>query len=115
MLPNIALNELQLISLINRLVTMGKIYKVRSQQYFLAETIANLGINVEQLAISQAPERFTMAQFRVATNVGRGVAIPLLELYDRIGLTVRYNNGMATPRPTLVANLNCAIVKRSGA
>ena len=93
MLPNIALNELQLISLVNRLVTMGKIYKVRSQQYFLAETIANLGINVEQLAISQAPERFTMAQFRVATNVGRGVAIPLLELYDRIGLTVRYNNG----------------------
>ena len=93
MLPNIALNELQLTSLVNRLVTMGKIYKVRSQQYFLAETIANLGINVEQLAISQAPERFTMAQFRVATNVGRGVAIPLLELYDRIGLTVRYNNG----------------------
>ena len=93
MLPNIALNELQLTSLVNRLVTMGKIYKVRSQQYFLAETIANLGIKVEQLAISQAPERFTMAQFRVATNVGRGVAIPLLELYDRIGLTVRYNNG----------------------
>ena len=93
MLPNIALNELQLTSLVNRLVTMGKIYKVRNQQYFLAETIAMLGINVEQLAISQAPERFTMAQFRVATNVGRGVAIPLLELYDRIGLTVRYNNG----------------------
>ena len=93
MLPNIALNELQLTSLVNRLVTMGKIYKVRNQQYFLAETIAMLGINVEQLAITQAPERFTMAQFRVATNVGRGVAIPLLELYDRIGLTVRYNNG----------------------
>ena len=93
MLPNIALNELQLTSLVNRLVTMGKIYKVRNQQYFLAETIASLGVNVEQLAISQAPERFTMAQFRLATNVGRGVAIPLLELYDRIGLTVRYNNG----------------------
>ena len=93
MLPNIALNELQLTSLVNRLVTMGKIYKVRSQQYFLAETIASLGVNVEQLAISQAPERFTMAQFRQATSVGRGVAIPLLELYDRIGLTVRYNNG----------------------
>ena len=93
MLPNIALNELQLTSLVNRLVTMGKIYKVRNQQYFLAETIAMLGVNVEQLAITQAPERFTMAQFRLATNVGRGVAIPLLELYDRIGLTVRYNNG----------------------
>ena len=93
MLPNIALNELQLTALVNRLVTMGKIYKVRNQQYFLAETIASLGVNVEQLAINQAPERFTMAQFRLATNVGRGVAIPLLELYDRIGLTVRYNNG----------------------
>ena len=93
MLPNLALNELQLTNLVNRLVAMGKIYKVRSQQYFLAETIASLGINVEQLAMSQAPERFTMAQFRLATNVGRGVAIPLLELYDRIGLTVRYNNG----------------------
>ena len=93
MLPNLALNELQLTNLVNRLVAMGKIYKVRSQQYFLAETIASLGINVEQLAMSQAPQRFTMAQFRLATNVGRGVAIPLLELYDRIGLTVRYNNG----------------------
>ena len=93
MLPNIALNDLQLTNLVNRLVIMGKIYKVRSQQYFLAETIASLGVNVEQLAISQAPGRFTMAQFRLATNVGRGVAIPLLELYDRIGLTVRYNNG----------------------
>ncbi len=92
-LLSIRLNELQLTSLVNRLVTMGKIYKVRNQQYFLAETIAMLGINVEQLAISLAPERFTMAQFRLATNVGRGVAIPLLELYDRIGLTVRYNNG----------------------
>ena len=92
-LPSIALNELQLTSLVNRLVTMGKIYKVRNQQYFLAETIAMLGINVEQLAISLSPERFTMAQFRLATNVGRGVAIPLLELYDRIGLTVRYNSG----------------------
>ena len=92
-LPSIGLNELQLTSLVNRLVTMGKVYKVRNQQYFLAETIAMLGINVEQLAISLAPERFTMAQFRLATNVGRGVAIPLLELYDRIGLTVRYNSG----------------------
>ena len=72
---------------------MGEIYKVRNQQYFLAETIADLGSQVEQLALAKAPQRFTMAQFREATKVARGVAIPLLELYDRIGLTVRYKNG----------------------
>ena len=86
-------NELQLTGLLNRLAAMGKIYKVRNQQYFLAETIAGLGSQVEQLALAKAPQRFTMAQFREATKVARGVAIPLLELYDRIGLTVRYKNG----------------------
>ena len=86
-------NELQLTGLLNRLAAMGKIYKVRNQQYFLAETIAGLGSQVEQLALAKAPQRFTMAQFRETTKVARGVAIPLLELYDRIGLTVRYKNG----------------------
>ena len=95
--PNILLrmptNEMQLTGLLNRLAAMGKIYKVRNQQYFLAETIADLGSQVEQLALAKAPQRFTMAQFREATKVARGVAIPLLELYDRVGLTVRYKNG----------------------
>ena len=86
-------NEMQLTGLLNRLAAMGKIYKVRNQQYFLAETIADLGSQVEQLALAKAPQRFTMAQFREATKVARGVAIPLLELYDRVGLTVRYKNG----------------------
>lgn len=86
-------SELQLTALLGRLVTMGKIYKVRNQQYFLADIIADIGLQVEQLAQAKAPERFTMAQFREATKVARGVAIPLLELYDRVGLTVRYKNG----------------------
>ena len=86
-------SELQLTALLGRLVTMGKIYKVRNQQYFLADIIADIGLQVEQLAQAKAPERFTMAQFREATKVGRGVAIPLLELYDRVGLTVRCKNG----------------------
>ena len=86
-------SELQLTALLGRLVTMGKIYKVRNQQYFLVDIIADIGLQVEQLAQAKAPERFTMAQFREATKVARGVAIPLLELYDRVGLTVRYKNG----------------------
>lgn len=86
-------SELQLTALLGRLVTMGKIYKVRNQQYFLADIIADIGLQVEQLAQAKAPERFTMAQFRETTKVARGVAIPLLELYDRVGLTVRYKNG----------------------
>ena len=86
-------NELQLAGLLDRLVRMGEVYKVRSQQYFLKESIAELGLQVEKLALARAPERFTMAQFREATKVARGVAIPLLELYDRIGLTTRYKNG----------------------
>lgn len=90
--------ELELRTLLDRLVRMGYLFRVRTEQYFLAEAIAKLGKQVEVLALEKAPERFTVGQLREFTQVSRGVSIPLLELYDRIGLTVRYNSGRRLKR-----------------
>ena len=90
--------ELELRTLLDRLVRMGYLFKVRAEQYFLAEAIATLGKQVEVLALEKAPDRFTVGQLREFTQVSRGVSIPLLELYDRIGLTVRYNSGRRLKR-----------------
>ncbi len=90
--------ELELRTLLDRLVRMGYLFKVRTEQYFLAEAIAILGKQVEVLALEKAPDRFTVGQLREFTQVSRGVSIPLLELYDRIGLTVRYNSGRRLKR-----------------
>ena len=90
--------ELELRTLLDRLVRMGYLFRVRTEQYFLAEAIAKLGKQVEVLALEKAPDRFTVGQLREFTQVSRGVSIPLLELYDRIGLTVRYNSGRRLKR-----------------
>ncbi len=90
--------ELELRTLLDRLMRMGYLFKVRAEQYFLAEAIAKLGKQVEMLALEKAPERFTVGQLREFAQVARGVSIPLLELYDRIGLTVRYNSGRRLKR-----------------
>ena len=95
---SLQLPELELRTLLDRLVRMGYLFKVRAEQYFLADAVAKLGKQVEILAQEKAPERFTVGQLREFTNLARGVSIPLLELYDRIGLTVRYNNGRRLKR-----------------
>ena len=97
-LSTLHMPELELRTLLDRLVRMGYLFKVRAEQYFLAEAIAQLGKQVEVLALEKAPERFTVGQLREFTHLARGVSIPLLELYDRIGLTVRYNSGRRLKR-----------------
>lgn len=97
-LRTLQIPELELRTFLDRLVRMGYLFKVRAEQYFLAEAVAQLGKQVEVLALEKAPERFTVGQLREFTHLARGVSIPLLELYDRIGLTVRYNSGRRLKR-----------------
>lgn len=74
-LLKLPIQELELRSLLDRLVRMGYVFKVRAEQYFLAEAVAKLGKKVEELAHEKAPERFTVGQLREFTNLARGVSI----------------------------------------
>lgn len=70
-----------------RSVELGWLFRVADNRYFPPTALAELAVMVEELAANG--EGFNAAQYRDRSNVGRNVAIELLEFFDRIGFTRR--------------------------
>ncbi len=81
--------EPKLRDLLKRLGRMGRVLEVAHDHFFLRDVVAEMVGRVQKVAASVPDGAFTAAQFRDEIEIGRKVAIQILEFYDRHGITVR--------------------------
>lgn len=67
----------------------GLLVRVSAKRYFLPATIDRLALLAAELARAQADARFSAAEFRDRSGIGRNAVIEILEHFDRIGVTRR--------------------------
>jgi selenocysteine-specific elongation factor len=76
-------------TLLKRLQRMGRIIEVAPDQFFMSETVAEMAAIAAELAATQPISTLTAAVFRDRLEIGRKVAIQVLEFFDRTGVTAR--------------------------
>ena len=76
-------------SFLLRASRLGLVIRVTANRFFLLEAIRRLAVITEDLASHDRNRRVTAAKLRDATNMGRTVAIEVLEYFDRVRLTRR--------------------------
>jgi selenocysteine-specific elongation factor len=82
--------------LLHALLRDGRLIRVADDLVYLTEQLDALEASLRRL-----PDGFTVAEFRDAAGLSRRQAVPLLEWFDRAGVTVRAGDGRTVrpPRP----------------
>ena len=93
---NVALQTLQ--NFFRRGVRLGLVWRVSNNRVFVAEGLLELGQMAEALAAASDDGRFTAAQFRDRSGIGRNLTIEVLEFFDSAGLTRRAGDGRRVVR-----------------
>lgn len=75
-----------------RCARLGMVIQVAKNRFLLPEAVIGLGEIVEGLAQSSQENGFGAAEFRDRSNIGRNLAIEILEYFDKAGLTWRTGN-----------------------
>ena len=83
------MNESALRDFLQRKSRSTEVMRVSENRFFLRTTLASLAAVAHQVAASTESGSFTAAQFRDAIGTGRGLAIHVLEFFDRLGITHR--------------------------
>jgi selenocysteine-specific elongation factor len=65
------------------------VVKVSATRFYLRGTLARFGATVAETARAVPGGRFTAAQVRDRTDIGRTRVIEILECFDRMGITRR--------------------------
>lgn len=74
---------------LKRVERFGRIAQVAPNRFFLPETVERLAEIARELAQASPEGRFTAAEFKDRSGVGRNLTIEVLEYLDRIGVTRR--------------------------
>lgn len=86
-----------------RMAKLGHLHQVGRYRYYLPETLRELALLAEELAHASPEQRFTAADYKQHTGLGRNVTIEVLEYFDRIGLTRRLGQVRLLRRPVSAA------------
>ena len=74
---------------LKRVERFGRVAQVAPNRFFLPETVERLAGIARELAEASPEARFTAAEFKDRSGIGRNLAIEVLEYLDRIGVTRR--------------------------
>lgn len=84
--------------MLERLARIGRVRKLGKDYFVLPEVVATLAAELQRIA-EESPERLlTVGRFRAATGITRHMVMPVLEFFDRIGLTRRSHDGRRVQR-----------------
>jgi selenocysteine-specific elongation factor len=83
------LKTLVLDELLHRKVKEGELYRLRSARFYTRANFIEFSKMARQLAIANPEQTFIAAQFRDIVGVNRVLAIEILEVLDRLGITQR--------------------------
>ena len=89
----------QIESLLNRAASMGLVYRVADNRYFLPEPLLELAEIAERVAAKSADGMFDAKKYRDATTIGRNVAIEVLEFFDKQKFCKRLGDQRTIERP----------------
>jgi selenocysteine-specific elongation factor len=81
--------EAVLVDLLHRKRKSGLISAATATRFYPRESLARLAASAARLADDSESGEFSAAQYRDALRTGRTVAIQILELFDRMGVTLR--------------------------
>ena len=77
----------------NELVKRGLLVNIASHRYYLPKQLVEIAEDIRSLAARNSETKaFTVREFRDHTNIGRNVAIDVLEYFDGKGFTRRQEN-----------------------
>jgi selenocysteine-specific elongation factor len=74
---------------LKRAERFGRVAQVAPNRFFLLETIERLAGIAGELAAASPEGRFTAAEFKDHSGIGRNLTIEVLEYLDRVGITRR--------------------------
>lgn len=83
----------ELLALLRKLAGIGRLCRVSSSYYVLPDALFRLAKAAEAVARDSPGGILTVGRFREATGIGRNLTMPLLEFFDKVGLTTRRANG----------------------
>ncbi len=83
----------ELLPLLRKLAGIGRLYRVSSSYYVLPDALSRLAQAAEAVAQDSPGGILTVGRFREATGIGRNLTMPVLEFFDKVGLTTRRANG----------------------
>jgi selenocysteine-specific elongation factor len=75
--------------LLQQVATLGEVYRVAHDHYFMAQSVGQLAAIVREIAAKQADGKVTAALFRDRIGTGRKLAIQILEFFDASAVTRR--------------------------
>ena len=74
---------------LHRKARTGELIRVTPERFYPRATLAQLAAVAQAVTQTVPGGKFSAAQFRDASGVGRGLAIEILECLDRLGITQR--------------------------
>jgi len=83
------MDEARIRLLLQQVATMGEVYRVAHDHYFMAQSVGQLAAIVREIAAEQADGKITAALFRDRIGTGRKLAIQILEFFDASAVTRR--------------------------
>ncbi len=83
----------ELLPLLRKLAGIGRLCRVSSSYYVLPDALSRLAQAAEAVAQDSPGGILTVGRFREATGIGRNLTMPVLEFFDKVGLTTRRVNG----------------------
>jgi selenocysteine-specific elongation factor len=82
-----------------RAARLGIVHAVAKNRFYPPATMRDMGRLTERLAAKSDDGIFSVSDFRDATDIGRNVAIQVLEYFDRSGFTQRIGEGRKIKKP----------------
>ena len=82
-------SETRMRLLLQQLATMGEVYRVAHDHYFMPQAVQQFETILREIAAGQPDGKITAALFRDRIGTGRKLAIQILEFFDACALTRR--------------------------
>lgn len=84
-----AIKEVQLKDFLFRKAKTGEVVRVTQERFYLRGTLARFAAIADKVSRSLPGGKFTAAQVRDCTDIGRTRVIEILECLDRLGIMLR--------------------------
>jgi selenocysteine-specific elongation factor len=84
-----SIKEPALKDFLHRKAKTGEVVRATENRFYLRGTLASFAAIASDVALKLPGGKFTAAQVRDHTDIGRGRAIEILECFDRLGITRR--------------------------
>jgi selenocysteine-specific elongation factor len=85
--------------MLHRKVKQGELFRVSSERFYLRAHVIQFATIARELVLASPTQTFIAAQFRDRVGVNRTLAIEILDILDRLGVTQRVGDARKLLKP----------------